>query len=36
LLDGWADALARFARVMAVDYKKALEAQRAELQGVAV
>ena len=36
LLDGWTDAIARFARIMSVDYKKALEAQRAELQGVAV
>ncbi len=36
LLAHWPDTLARLVRVMPIDYKKALEAQRAELQGVAV
>ena len=36
LLANWPAALARLVRVMPIDYKRALEAQRAELQGVAV
>jgi glutamate synthase (NADPH/NADH) large chain len=36
LLANWTATLARLVRVMPIDYKKALEAQRAELQGVAV
>jgi glutamate synthase domain-containing protein 3 len=36
LLGHWDATLARLVRVMPIDYKKALEAQRAELQGVAV
>jgi glutamate synthase domain-containing protein 3 len=36
LLAHWSDTVARLVRVMPTEYKKALEAQRAELQGVAV
>ncbi len=36
LLADWPETIARFVRVMPIEYKKALEAQRAELQGVAV
>jgi glutamate synthase (ferredoxin) len=36
LLGHWDATRARLVRVMPIDYKKALEAQRAELQGVAV
>jgi glutamate synthase (NADPH) large chain len=36
LLTQWAATVTRLVRVMPSDYKKALEAQRAELQGVAV
>ena len=36
LLDQWSATVARLVRVMPIEYKKALEAQRAELQGVAV
>ncbi len=36
LLASWPTTLTRLVRVMPIDYKKALDAQRAELQGVAV
>ena len=36
VLANWTASFARFVRVMPIEYKKALEAQRAELQGVAV
>jgi glutamate synthase (NADPH/NADH) large chain len=36
LIEHWSTASARLVRVMPSEYKKALEAQRAELQGVAV
>ncbi len=36
LMARWSDTVARLVRVMPIDYKKALDAQRAELQGVAV
>jgi glutamate synthase (NADPH/NADH) large chain len=36
LIEHWSTASARLVRVMPTEYKKALEAQRAELQGVAV